>query len=210
MPQKCKCGCGQEVNEFRPGKFRSYVTGHNSHGEGNPFYGKHHSGKTKKRLSESRKNIKISEETRKKLALSSTGRVKSEETRKKLSAAKTGSRHHNWNGGIMVKDDGRVFIRVSKKTYKARARIIMEETLGRALSSQEIVHHINGDPSDDSAENLMITNRAVHVIGHHTGTKRSQLTRERIGAKSRGRFHSDETKMKISKSLKEGRYGKNK
>lgn len=209
MSQKCKCGCGQEVNEFKPGRFRSYVSGHNSHGENNPFYGKTHSKKTRVRLSESRKNIEISEETRKKLSLSSTGRIKSEETRKKLSAAKSGNKHHNWNGGIMTREGGRVFIRISKNIYKARARMVMEEKIGRRLTKNEIVHHINGDPSDDRVENLMITNRAVHVIGHHTGSKRSEETRKKIGAKSLGRVCSQETRLKISKSLMENRYGKN-
>jgi len=210
MSRECKCGCGQEVNEFKPGEFRSYVSGHNTHGEDNPFYGKQHSKKTKERLSESRKNIKISEETRKKLSVSSTGRIKSEQTRRKLSEAKSGDKHHNWSGGIMTVKGGRIFIRISKGEYKARARIVVEKGIGRSLLSNEIVHHINGDPSDDRIENLTVTNHSAHVISHNLGAKRSELTKSRIGAKSRGRVCSEETKLKISKSLKENRYGKNK
>lgn len=210
MTQKCKCGCGLEVNEFKPGKYRSYINGHNSLGKNNPFYGEKHSQETKNKLSKLRKGTKISEETRKKIAAASIGRIKSEETRKKISDAHAKEKHHNWNGGVMTNKNGRVFIRIAKGVYKARSRIIMENKLNRILSSKEIVHHINGDPSDDRIENLIITNRANHVIEHHTGAKRSELTRKRIGIKSLGRIKSEETKLKISKSLMENRYGKNK
>lgn len=199
MP-KCKCGCDGNVNL---GKI--YINGHNK-----SFLGKKHSQETKDKISKSRENIEISEETRRKLSATSTGRIKTEETKKKLSIAKTKERHHSWKGGFMVYPNGRVFIRIEKKKYKARARIVMEEKLGRLLLSNEIVHHINGDPSDDRIENLMLTNRGDHVSGHCSGIKASESTRKKIGDASRGRIHSEETRLRISKTLKEGRYGKNK
>lgn len=194
---KCKCGCGQEAKDWNV-----YINGHNT-----TFLGKTHSQEAKAKMAEARKHIKISEETRKKLSIASTGKIFSEEAIQKISTAKTKERHHRWNGGVMTYKNGRTFIRISKGEYKARARIIMEDKLGRLLLSNEIVHHINGDPSDDRVENLILTNRSKHIINHHTGKKMSESAKKKIGDASRGRFHSEETRLKISKTLRENRYG---
>ncbi len=194
MKRKCACGCGQLTKDGN-----KFVNGHNT-----PFRGKQHSETAKKKQSEAaKKRPPVSKETRKKISEASKGRKHSESTRKKLSIAKQAERHHSWKGGVMQNASGRVFIRQGTREYKARSRVIMEEKLGRVLNSSEIVHHINGDPSDDRIENLIILNRSKHISGHNEGRNHSPETKKKIGLKSKGRFHSQESKKKISETLKQ-------
>lgn len=45
-------------------------------------------------------------------------------------------------------------------------RQVAEAMLGRALTSDEVVHHINGDKFDNSPQNLAILSRAEHAQVH--------------------------------------------
>lgn len=204
MKRKCACGYGQLTKDGN-----KFINGHNS-----TFRGRRHSEETKKRFSEIAKNRSpISQRTKRKIGKANKGKKRSESARKKLSIAKTAERHHNWKGGIMQNASGRIFIRQGIKGYKARSRVVMEEKLGRKLKSNELVHHINGDPSDDRIENLVVLSRSKHVTGHNIGRIHSEETKEKIGTKSRGRVHpykgmvnvfkhSEESKKKISETLK--------
>ena len=48
-------------------------------------------------------------------------------------------------------------------------RLVMENYLGRVLDRNEVVHHINGDPSDNRIENLELMTLAEHGRMHHAG-----------------------------------------
>jgi hypothetical protein len=50
-----------------------------------------------------------------------------------------------------------------KRRTISHARYIMQQHLGRELTRQETVDHINGDPLDDSLENLQILSLADNV-----------------------------------------------
>lgn len=58
-----------------------------------------------------------------------------------------------------------------------RARYVMERHLGRRLSREEEVHHINRIKNDDRIENLQVVSRAEHAAIH--ADERAALLRAR-------------------------------
>jgi hypothetical protein len=70
---------------------------------------------------------------------------------------------NRWSGGQTIHRDGRIGVYAPNHpfpnihgTYVFRYRLVMEESIGRILDPKEVVHHINGDPTDDRIENLQL------------------------------------------------------
>jgi len=84
-----------------------------------------------------------------------------------------GKESGSWKGGKTIRQGGYIYIHTpnhpfKKQNYVFEHRLVMEKHIGRHLDPKEVVHHINGNPSDNRLENLMLfANNAEHKKFHH-------------------------------------------
>lgn len=130
-----------------------------------------------KLISKARMGMKFTEEHKANLRKNHTrpmlGRKFSKEHREKIRLAKLGSNNPNWKGGRRINYFGYVELLVknhpfsNKDGYVHEHRFVVEKIIKRFLSSQEIVHHINGDKTDNRPENLyLFENSSNHTKCH--------------------------------------------
>jgi len=94
--------------------------------------------------------------------------------------------------------------------WRCLARATMEEHLGRKLSTEEIVHHGDGDITNNNLDNLRLMSRSEHMKLHRPdigknnrgrkGQPLLQETRDKISKALTGRIVSQETKNKVSEA----------
>ena len=77
----------------------------------------------------------------------------------------SGENHHNWKNGV-CHSGGYKLLTQGDGSYKLEHRIIMENLLGRKLSSNEIIHHIDHNKLNNDITNLQIMSREEHSRLH--------------------------------------------
>jgi len=124
-----------------------------------------------------------SEEFSKTMSLATTGihctkGKRSIETREKISLAKQGEKHWHWNGGkriksgyVLIKSHNHLF--ADSQDYIREHRLVMEKFLGRYLTKEEVVHHVNGDRTDNRIENLMLFDSTGDHVRFHKQNKKA-------------------------------------
>lgn len=78
----------------------------------------------------------------------------------------------NWKGGRNVRKSGYVEIRIpghpntNKRGYIYEHQYVMEQHIGRYLLPGEVIHHIDGNKSNNDISNLMLLTNSEHIKLH--------------------------------------------
>ena len=90
----------------------------------------------------------------------------------------SGENHHAWKGGKHISSDGYVMIHSPNHPNKdvrnsvREHRLIVEKSLGRYLTSEEVIHHINEIKDDNRIKNLyLFSSEREHRKHHQTKPK---------------------------------------
>jgi len=130
------------------------------------------------KISEAKKGTTLSEAAREKLSIALTGKKRkpfTDEHRAKLSAT-------HWRGGEFV-SEGYTFVSApnhpSANTggYVRRHRLVMEIQIGRYLKPEEVVHHIDGDTSNDEFANLLLFHNTSAHSKYHAALRHAERNR---------------------------------
>lgn len=78
-----------------------------------------------------------------------------------------GENHGQWAGGRWLEQSkGYICIAVKNGGHRPEHIVIAEKVLGRRLRKGEVVHHVNGDKTDNRQNNLLICTNVYHTALH--------------------------------------------
>lgn len=147
----CACGCGARVT------INQNTNQYNTYRQGHHF-----------KLAKHREDPKLAQQRMKSEDFKKyrrNGRTWTDESRKQFSKNQTGNKNPMWKGGKHIRDGGYTLILTTDRGYVFEHRLVVEENIGRKLTNKEVVHHRNGNPSDNRIENLeLLSNQSDHMI----------------------------------------------
>lgn len=74
--------------------------------------------------------------------------------------------NNKWNNGVYFSNGRKMVKDIKSGKYIAEYRLIMESHLGRKLTPNEVVHHVDGDKTNNDINNLQIMTRVEHQRIH--------------------------------------------
>lgn len=115
----------------------------------------------------------MSEESRKRMGDAHRGKHLSEEQRRKISE-KNSCNYNGLNGYGHTKKHNRGYVLVyvpkhphaHSDGYVMIHTVLMERSIGRYLTEDEVVHHVNHDRTDNRLENLVLMDKKEHMSMH--------------------------------------------
>jgi len=107
--------------------------------------------------------------------------------------APRGTDHHAWAGDTRPHMLGYIYRRVvghpsaDRFGWILEHRLVLEEKIGRPLTSEDICHHIDGNKTNNHPDNLTVLDRAQHARLHSTAPQwsRNYLCCVRCGSTSK-------------------------
>lgn len=90
-----------------------------------------------------------------------------------------GKNASNWRGGKRTTGQNSRYYQILNRShpnatpdgYVLEHRLVMEKKIGRYLTKEDIVHHIDGDGHNNDISNLKLTTRKEHFKDHFDGVK---------------------------------------
>lgn len=110
---------------------------------------------------------------------------------------RSGSDNANWNGGVHVGKNGYLYVRrpdhpyANHNGYVFAHRIAVEEHLGRYLIPSEVVHHKDGNPSNNDISNLeLFSTNGQHLHATLKGVRHNMTPegRRKLSLSARSRW----------------------
>lgn len=84
-------------------------------------------------------------------------------------------KHGQWNGGRIIAGEGYYMVlskshpRSNRDGYVYEHILVIEKHLGRSITAEEAVHHINGIKTNNRIENLELMSKSKHTRHHCKG-----------------------------------------
>lgn len=73
----------------------------------------------------------------------------------------------NWHAGSYRHEQGYIREHVGNNKYRMQHVLIAERALGKRLPKGSVVHHVNGDPADNTPTNLVVCpDQDYHLLLH--------------------------------------------